>query len=78
MTTVELKNILIHKISAINDESFLNAIKTIVDTKSEKTIYKTSEEQNNQIREGINQIENGEYYTNEQVELEIDQWLSEK
>jgi hypothetical protein len=31
MTTVELKNILIHKISGINDISFLNAIKTIVE-----------------------------------------------
>ena len=78
MTTIELKNILIHKIAAINDESFLNAIKTIVDSKSETIIYKTSEEQKAQIQEGIAQIENGEYYTNDQVESEIDQWLKEK
>ena len=38
MTTVELKNILIHRISGINDISFLNAIKTIVDSKSESVI----------------------------------------
>ena len=78
MTTIELKNILIHKIAAINDESFLNAIKTIVDNKSEATIYKTTEEQKAQIQEGIYQIENGDFFTNEQVESEIDQWLKEK
>jgi len=78
MTTIELKNILIHKIAAINDESFLNAIKTVVDKKSEATIYKTTEEQKSQIQEGIYQIENGDFFTNEQVESEIDQWLKEK
>jgi len=78
MTTIELKNILIHKIAAINDESFLNAIKTIVDKKSEATIYKTTEVQKAQIQEGIYQIENGDFFTNEQVESEIDQWLKEK
>lgn len=78
MTTIELKNILIHKISAINDEIFLNAIKTIIDTKSESTIYRTSEEQKQKIFEGINQVEKGEYFTNEQVESEINQWLKEK
>jgi len=78
MTTIELKNILIHKIAAINDVSFLNAIKTIVDTKSETTIYSTSAEQRSKIEEGLKQIENGEYYTNEQVESEINKWLKEK
>jgi hypothetical protein len=78
MTTIELKNILIHKIAGINDKSFLNAIKTIVDTKSESTIYKTSPEQRVNIKEGKKQIAGGDFYTNEQVELEIDKWLREK
>lgn len=78
MTTVELKNILIHRIAGINDKSFLNAIKTIVDTKSESTIYKTTPEQRLRIKEGREQIAKGEYFTNEQVELEIDKWLKEK
>jgi hypothetical protein len=78
MTTVELKNILIHRIAGINDKSFLNAIKTIVETKSETTIYKTTQEQRIRIKEGREQIARGEYYTNEQVELEIDKWLKEK
>jgi len=34
MSAVELKHILIHKISAINDVSFLKAIQTIIDSKT--------------------------------------------
>jgi predicted transcriptional regulator len=78
MTTIELKNLLIHRIAGINDKSFLTAIKTIVDTKSESIIYKTTPEQRIKIKEGQKQISRGEYYTNEQVELEIDKWLKEK
>ena len=77
MSTLELKNILIHKIASINDEAFLNAIRTIIDAKTESTIYKTSVEQKMKIQEGIEQIENGKYFTNEQVESEIDKWLEE-
>jgi hypothetical protein len=78
MTTVELKNILIHRIAGINDRTFLTAIKTIVDTKSESIIYKTTPAQQLRIKEGRDQIAMGEYFTNEQVELEIDTWLKEK
>ena len=78
MTTVELKNILIHQIAGINDKSFLNAIKIIIETKSESTIYKTTSEQQNRIKEGREQIAKGEFFTNDQVETEIDKWLSEK
>jgi len=78
MTTVELKNILIHQIAEINDESLLNAIKTIIESSSESNIYKTTSEQQNRIKEGREQIANGEFFTNDQVEKEIDKWLSEK
>jgi predicted transcriptional regulator len=78
MTTVDLKNILIHKISGINDISFLNAIKTIVDSKSESMVYMTSQVQQKSIIEGREQIARGEFFTNEQIELEIDQWLKEE
>jgi predicted transcriptional regulator len=78
MTTVELKNILIHRIAGINDKTFLAAIKTIIETKSESIIYKTSQAQRLGIQEGRDQIASGDYLTNEQVELEIDEWLKEK
>jgi len=78
MTTVELKNILIHRIAGINDKSFLNAIKTIIETKSKSTVYKTTPEQRKEIEQSMAQLAKGEYFTNEQVEAEIDKWLSEK
>jgi predicted transcriptional regulator len=78
MTTLELKDILIHKIAAINDKSFLSAMKTIIDTKSETLIYKTTPEQRLSIKEGQKQISRGEYFTNDHVEMEIDKWLKEK
>ncbi len=78
MTTVELKNILIQRIAGINDKSFLTAINTIVEAKSETTIYKTTPEQRERIKVGQAQIAKGESFTNEQVEKEIDKWLKEK
>jgi predicted transcriptional regulator len=78
MTTIELKDILVHKIAAINDKSFLAAMNTIIDTKSEKLIYKTTPEQRQAIKEGQDQLARGESFTNDQVEAEIDKWLNEK
>ncbi len=78
MTTLELKNILTHRIAAIDDKAFLSAIKTIIDAKTEATVYKTTQEQHLQIKEGQDQIAKGEFFTNEQVENEIDQWLKER
>jgi len=76
MTTAELKKVLIRKIAGIDDEEFLNALKTIIDSKSESTIYKTTPEQRMKIMEGQAQIANGEYLTNEKVEKDTDNWIT--
>ena len=78
MTTIELKDVLFHKIAAIDDRSFLSAIKTIIDTKSETIIYKLTPEQRKRIKGSQDQIARGEFLTNEQVEKGIDKWLKEK
>ena len=78
MTTIELKDVLFHKIAAIDDRSFLSAIKTIIDTKSDTIIYKLTPEQRNRIKKSQDQIARGEFLTNEQVEKGIDKWLKEK
>jgi hypothetical protein len=78
MTTMELKSILMHRIAGINDKSFLAAIKTIIEYKSEATIYNTTPDQQNAINEGREQLANGEYFTDEQVEKETNKWLKEK
>ncbi|MBI3501860.1 MAG: hypothetical protein HY063_08705 [Bacteroidetes bacterium] len=77
MTTAQLKHQVIDKISEINDEEFLKAIKKILDSSAGKNIYRLSAEQRKAIRKGKQQIKNGEYITNEQLEKDEDKWLSE-
>jgi hypothetical protein len=78
MTTVELKDLLHHKIAAINDKSFLASLNTIIDTKSDNLIFRTTTEQKLRIKEAQEQISRGEGISNDQVVADIDKWLSER
>ena len=78
MTTIELKDILHHKIAAINDKSFLAAMNTIIDTKSENLIFKTTPEQKLRVKAAQEQLARGEGISNDQVVADIDKWLSER
>ena len=69
MSTIELKNIVISKISEINDESFLSAINTILDSKSENL-----ESYNLDLLKSENDIETGSLTTHKQVLEKIAQW----
>lgn len=78
MTTVQMKSHLMQRIAVIDDKSFLSAIMTIVDTKTEAKIYYTTPEQKLKIKEAQNDFETGQVYSNEEVEKEMDQWLNEE
>lgn len=78
MSTVELKNILIHRISEITDVSFLEALKTILDSKSDSTVVMLTNEQRNEILISKKEIEQGLYIENNDLEKEINGWLNEK
>ena len=78
MKTVELKNILIHRISEINDKSFLHAIKTILDSKSESKVLTLTPEQRDEIIASKKEIEQGLVIENNELEKEIDGWLNTK
>ena len=78
MKTVELKNILIHRISEINDKSFLHAIKTILDSKSESKVLTLTPEQRDEIIAAKKEIEQGLVIENNELEKEIDGWLNTK
>ena len=78
MTTLQLKNALIQKISEIEDKSFLEAIKTILDAKSEsKKLYLTPE-LINEIMESKQEIKKGLSIDNDLLEKETEEWLKEK
>lgn len=78
MSTVELKNILIQRISEITDVSFLEALKTILDSKSESTVSMLTEAQRDEIMVSKKEIEQGLYIENSDLEKEINGWLKAK
>jgi len=78
METLELKNDLIQKIEAINDISFLEAIKTILDAKTEMTTLALTDEQLHEIIISKKEIEHGLFIEQGELEKEIKGWLKEK
>ncbi len=77
MSTLELKSILIKRISEINDNSFLEAIMTILDSKVDSNIYHITPKQKDAIIESKKQVVNGEVFSNTQINQEIQEWLVE-
>ena len=78
MSTLELRNKLIENIFLIEDKSFLEALKTIVDTKLASTTYELSDFQIERIRKGREQLMNGNTISNDTVQKKVDKWLSTK
>ncbi|MFT6868662.1 MAG: hypothetical protein ACJA08_003516 [Cyclobacteriaceae bacterium] len=79
MNTKELKTILIDLFSEIEDKSFLEVIKVILDSKSQKEqIIKLSPEIKSEIIASQQKIEKGTYIENNQLVDEIEGWLNSK
>jgi hypothetical protein len=78
MTTIELKKVLIHRIAEINDISFLKALKTILESKTETEVLSLTIEQRNEIIESRKEIEQGLYIENELLGKKVSTWLSER
>jgi hypothetical protein len=78
MSTVELRHHIIEKLSLIDDDSFLKAIKTIIESKVNESVYKLSDFQKNRIDSGRKQLKKGQSISNDTLQKEIDQWLNTK
>jgi hypothetical protein len=76
MTTIELKKVLIHRITEINDISFLKALKTILESKTETEVISLTTEQKNEIIESKKEIEQGLYIEHELLDKKVSKWLS--
>ena len=76
MTAIQLKTLLIHRISEINDVSFLKALKTILDTKTETGVIQLTQEQLDDIIASKKEIEQGLFIENNALEKEVKQWLN--
>jgi hypothetical protein len=78
MTAIELKNILIHRIAEIDDISFLKAIKTILDSKTDNEVLSLTEKQRDEIMASKKEIEQGLFIDHQVLEKEVKEWLSAK
>lgn len=76
MTTVDLKKHLIQRISEINDQAFLEAIKTILDVKS--PALNLSPEQREEILASREQVAKGLFSTQSELDQEMERWLNGK
>ncbi|HQH19064.1 MAG TPA: hypothetical protein PKZ43_05875 [Bacteroidales bacterium] len=73
MSTLEIRNKLIENIFLIEDKSFLEALKTIVDTKLASTTYELSDFQIDRIKKGREQLMNGNTISNDTVQKKVGQ-----
>jgi hypothetical protein len=76
MTTIELKKVLIHRITEINDISFLKALKTILESKTDSEVISLTDEQRNEIIASRKEIEQGLFIEHELLDKKVSGWLS--
>jgi len=75
MSTEDIKSRIHEGIENIDDNEFLLTIKELIDRKYNSPDL--SEIQLKRIKGSGKQIDNGEFYTDEQVDKIIDKWLEE-
>lgn len=78
MTTFELKKLLISRIKEINDTSFLNEIKALLESKSSEKMLMLTSEQKNEINESKKEIKKGYFIDQSELDKAVDKWASEK
>ena len=78
MSTIELRHIITEHLSQIDDPSFLNAIKTIVESKISSEMYELSQFQIDRINSARNDLKNGQLISDDELQNEISQRLGEK
>ena len=76
MSAIELKKLLIHRIAEIDDVSFLKALKTILDPKTDSKILSLTREQRFEINDSMKEIEQGFFIDQVELDKEFDKWLS--
>ncbi len=75
MSTAELQNQVIRKIVNIDKDYLLEDLLKIIELESSDEVIELSNYEKEQIEIGLNQISNGETYTNEEVEKEMKELL---
>lgn len=72
----KIKEELIEKISHTENEELLSQIARLVHLESEiEDVYHLSPEEREAVNEGLTQIKNGQFLTNEEINAKFDKWL---
>lgn len=77
MDTIDLKEKLISKLQKIDSECILDGVSRLLELAQFEDVYKLPNQQRERLKESRQQIEKGEYITDEEINLKIDVWLSE-
>lgn len=76
MTTLQLRDQVIGKLSQINDDRLLAEVFRMLENAEDDTdVYQLSQGHNMAVEEGIIQLNQGNFLTNSQANQEIDKWL---
>jgi hypothetical protein len=77
MSTIELRKLLIEKIQLTDDDKLLEEASRLIKVEIEESdAYILNDKQKEAIEEARKQIINGEYLTDQESNMEIDEWLS--
>ena len=78
MSTIELQEQLISKIQITTDEDILEGVLRFLEFETEKDeVYIFNDEQQQAIAKARQQIKDGQFYTNEEVDKLTEKWLKE-
>ena len=73
------KEKIIAKINEIEDETLLKEILSLINIESELgEIYELTEEQKSAVNEGLNDFNNGKFYSQTEADELIKKWLENK
>jgi|JI9StandDraft_1071089.scaffolds.fasta_scaffold1020942_1 hypothetical protein len=78
MSTIELQEQLISKIQITTDEDVLEGVLRFLEFETEKDeVFIFNDEQQQAISKARQQIKDGQFYTNEEVDKLTEKWLKE-
>ncbi len=75
MTLIELKKSIHKKVDDLNDRELLELVDAIVNRKDE--VFVIPEPMKEGIRQGMEDIKNGDFHTMEDFEKKYEKWLKE-
>lgn len=73
MSTIELRQIITEHLSHIDDQTFLSALKTIIESKISTGLYKLSDFQIDRVNVARQDLKDGQTISHAELQNEIDQ-----